>query len=151
MNSRAADGIASREAAVAPRVRMFAHDDGPRWEAFVESCPEATFFHRIGWKGILERCFGHRTHYLLAERSARVVGVLPLAEVRSFLFGHSLVSLPFCAVGGAAANEPGAIAQLHRAAQELGSRLGVAHLELRNRTTRAPDWPQQDLDRKNVV
>ena len=145
MNSRVADGVASREAAVAPRVRTFAPDDASRWEAFVESCPEATFFHRIGWKSVLERCFGHRTHYLLAERSSGVVGVLPLAEVRSFLFGHSLVSLPFCAVGGAAANEPGAIAELHRAAQDLGRRLGVAHLELRNRIPRTVDWPRQDL------
>lgn len=145
MSSKATDGVISGEAAATLRVRAFAADDAERWEAFVESCPDATFFHRIGWKAVLEGCFGHRTHYLLAERSSRLVGVLPLAEVKSFLFGHSLISLPFCAVGGAAANEAGAIAELHRAAQELGKRLGVEHLELRDRISRAPDWPQQTL------
>ena len=33
----------------------------PRWEAFVERCPDATFFHRIGWRDIIEDVFDHRT------------------------------------------------------------------------------------------
>ena len=39
-------------------------------------------------------------HYLLAERGGAIVGVLPLAEVKSRLFGHALVSLPFGVYGG---------------------------------------------------
>jgi FemAB-related protein (PEP-CTERM system-associated) len=126
-------------------VRALAPADADRWEAFVASCPEATFFHRLGWKGLLEDCFGHRSHYLLAERGADVVGVLPLAEVKSLLFGRSLVSLPFCAYGGVAATDPGAVAALHRSARELGQGLGVDHLELRDRVQREPAWPQQGL------
>lgn len=127
------------------RVRRSANDDAARWDSFVARCPEATFFHRIGWKDVLERCFGHRTHYLLAERGETIVGVLPLAEVKSFFFGHALVSLPFCAVAGAAASEPGATAALHAAAQHTAERLGVEHLELRNPAARLPQWPRQDL------
>jgi FemAB-related protein (PEP-CTERM system-associated) len=127
------------------RVRDFAPGDGARWEAFVERSPEATFFHRIGWREILEGCFGHRTHYLLAERDATIVGVLPLAELKSLLFGHALVSLPFCAVAGVAASDPEAAAALHRRAQELGERIGAQHLELRNAAPRQPGWPRQDL------
>jgi FemAB-related protein (PEP-CTERM system-associated) len=127
------------------RVRDFAPEDTARWEAFVDACSEASFFHRIGWRRILEGCFGHRTRYLLAERGSSIVGVLPLAEVKSFLFGHALVSLPFCAVAGVAAAEPGALGALHGAAQQLGERLGVRHLELRNRSPRQCDWPRQDL------
>jgi len=44
-----------------------------------------------------------RTHYLVAERGSEIVGVLPLAEVKSRLFGHALTSLPFCVYGGPAA------------------------------------------------
>jgi len=127
------------------RVRDFAPEDAALWESFVARCDEATFFHRIGWRGILERCFGHRTHYLLAERGAELVGILPLAEVKSLLFGHALVSLPLCAVAGVAAAEPDAAAALQAAARELGERLKVAHLELRHSSARAPGWPQQDL------
>jgi hypothetical protein len=70
---------------------------------------------------------------------------LPLAEVRSVLFGHSLVSLPFAAYGGVAADDADAIAALHAAALDLARSLRVAHLELRNRSRREPEWPQQSL------
>jgi FemAB-related protein (PEP-CTERM system-associated) len=126
-------------------VRLARDGDLARWDAFVERCPEATFFHRSGWKEVLEAVFRHRTFYLLAEREAEVVGVLPLAQVRSWLFGHSLVSLPFCVYGGAAATDAAAVPALHVAARELGNELGVDHLELRNRIAREPGWPRQDL------
>jgi len=72
-------------------------------------------------------------------------GVLPLVEMRSLLFGHSLVSLPFAVYGGVASEDAAAVAALHRAADELGRRLGVAHLELRDRSEREPAWPRQEL------
>jgi len=70
---------------------------------------------------------------------------LPLAHVKSLLFGHSLVSLPFAVYGGAAASNPQAADVLERAAEELGQQLGVAHLEMRNILPRRTDWPSQDL------
>ena len=83
--------LSVRPAAAVPlRLRGFGHEDRVRWEEFVHRCPDATFFHRIGWRDIIEQCFGHTTHYLLAERGAQIVGVLPLAEVKSLLFGHAL-------------------------------------------------------------
>ena len=54
---------------------------------------------------IIESVFRHRTHYLVARRNGEVCGVLPLAEIRSRLFGHSLVSLPFAVYGGPAADD----------------------------------------------
>jgi FemAB-related protein (PEP-CTERM system-associated) len=127
------------------RVRAYGREDAARWEAFVERCPEAGFFHRIGWREILERGIGHRTHYLVAERGAELAGVLPLAEVKSLLFGHALVSLPFCAVAGPAASDAQAAQALLGAAEALGRRIGVAHLELRNAAPREPRWPRQEL------
>ena len=145
MNMRATETSIRPSVEGAIRVRGFAGGDRARWEEFVHTCPDATFFHRIGWKDLIEGCFGHDTHYLLAERGAHIVGVLPLAEVKSFLFGHSLVSLPFCAYGGVAAVEADAVTALHKAARELGERLGAEHLELRDRVVREADWPRQDL------
>ena len=145
MNSPATALSMRPAAAIALRVRGFGHEDRSRWEQFVLDCPEATFFHRIGWKDIIEECLGHRTHYLLAERGAQIVGVLPLAEVKSLFFGHALVSLPFCAYGGVAALETEAVAALHGFARELGASMGVEHLELRDRAVREADWPRQEL------
>jgi len=126
-------------------VRLAADGDLARWDAFVAGCPEATFFHRAGWKEVIAHSFGHRTYYLLAERAGSLVGVLPLAEIKSLLFGHSLVSLPFCVYGGVAATDPAAVPLLHAAARELAEGLGVAHLELKNRVVREPAWPRQEL------
>ena len=97
------------------------------------TCPDATFFHRIEWRDIIEQVFGHRTHYLLARRGGEIAGVLPLAQVKSLLFGHSLVSLPFAVYGGAAVTDEHARGLLHTAAAELARQLRVDHLELRNR------------------
>ncbi|HLU76553.1 MAG TPA: FemAB family XrtA/PEP-CTERM system-associated protein [Burkholderiales bacterium] len=126
-------------------VRACTPDDAERWESFVERCPNASFFHRLGWKTVLEEVFRHRTHYLLAERDGGVVGVLPLAEVKSALFGHALTSLPFAVYGGVAATDAQAVSALHRRARDIGAELGVQHLELRNREVREADWPRQDL------
>ena len=126
-------------------IRRFEAGDAARWERYVECAPEATFFHRIGWRGIIEDIFRHRTHYLFAERNGAVVGVLPLAEVKSRLFGHSLVSLPFCVYGGPAADDTEARGALVDEAERLARTLAVEHLELRDRFAVRPDWPRQDL------
>jgi FemAB-related protein (PEP-CTERM system-associated) len=126
-------------------VRPVQAQDEAAWERFVDACPEATFFHRYGWKRILEGALRHRTHFLVAERAGAIAGVLPLAEVRSRLFGHALASLPFCVYGGAACTVPEARVLLHQAAAALAQHLQVSHLELRNRVPAEPDWPRQDL------
>ncbi|MDQ3189318.1 MAG: FemAB family PEP-CTERM system-associated protein [Pseudomonadota bacterium] len=126
-------------------VRPFALGDRAAWASFVQGCTDATFFHRIEWRDIIESAFGHRTHYLIAERGGEIAGVLPLAQVKSVLFGHSLVSLPFAVYGGAAVTDESARESLHMAAADLARQLRVDHLELRNRAPHEPAWPQQDL------
>ena len=126
-------------------IRGFRAEDADRWETFVERCPSATFFHRIGWRDILEEEFRHRTHYLVAERGADIVGVLPLAEVKSRLFGHSLTSLPFAVYGGPAADDSQAANALVDAAESLGRELRVGHVEMRHRAPFRDDWPRQEL------
>jgi FemAB-related protein (PEP-CTERM system-associated) len=131
-----------------PHVARLRADDragAARWDAFVDVCPAATFFHRAGWQRILHDSFRHETHFLYAETGGRIEGVLPLAHVKSLLFGHSLVSLPFAVYGGVAATSDAAAGALELEAQHLARRLGVAHLELRNVDARHADWPRQDL------
>ena len=115
------------------------------WDAFVQACPSATFFHRAGWQSILQEVFRHDTYFLYAESDGQIEGVLPLAHVNSLLFGNSLVSLPFAVYGGVAASNDIAAQALEQEAQTIAKRLGVAHLELRHVTARHPDWPLQDL------
>jgi FemAB-related protein (PEP-CTERM system-associated) len=116
-----------------------------RWDDFVLACPAASFFHRAGWQSIIQDVLRHPTHYLYAERSGCVEGVLPLAHVSSRLFGNGLVSLPFASYGGVAAASLDAADFLERQAEQLARRMGAHHLELRNVAQRHPDWPTQDL------
>ncbi len=116
-----------------------------RWDEFVFGCPEATFFHRAGWKRVIERAFGHLTHYLYAEQDGRIVGVLPMTEIRSRLFGHALVSNAFCVYGGIAAANDQARRVLDETARDLARVLEVDHLEYRQLKPFHTDWPLQDL------
>jgi len=115
-----------------------------RWDTYVSSCQQATFFHRAGWKKVLERAFGHRGYFLYAERNSAIEGVLPLGHVRSRLFGHYLSSTPFCVYGGVAADSAEASAALEAKAETIARELGVDYLEYRNRAPRHPDWPRKD-------
>lgn len=122
-------------------VRELNEGSQARWDAFVDSCPEATFFHRAGWQRVLERGLGHGAPFLYAERDGVIEGVLPLGIVRSMLFGHALVSTPFCAYGGVAAISEDARRLLEAHACRLARALRVDHLELRHRVPRHPEWP----------
>jgi len=127
--------------------RLARHDRAAAaaWDAFVQTCPQATFFHRAGWQRILADVFRHDTYFLYAELDGQVAGVLPLAHVDSALFGNSLVSLPFAVYGGVAAATQAVALALEKEAARLARHLGVDHLELRNVARRHPDWPLQDL------
>jgi len=115
------------------------------WDAFVMACPQATFFHRAGWQRVLGEVFGHRTHYLCAVTDNRITGVLPLAHVKSMLFGNALTSLPFAVYGGTASTDAASAALLEVEAQRLAQSLDVQHLELRHVERHHADWPTQDL------
>jgi FemAB-related protein (PEP-CTERM system-associated) len=123
-------------------------EERARWDAFVQSCPQATFFHRAGWQRVIEQSFGHKTWFFYVEQAGEITGVLPLAQIKSQLFGHSLVALPFCVYGGVAATTPEAPALLDAAAEELAAALGVGHLEYRNFAATHegnPKWQGKEL------
>jgi FemAB-related protein (PEP-CTERM system-associated) len=137
----AASSVASPQITIS----LLGRADFDKWDGFVETCPEATFFHRAGWKTVIEEAFGHRTHYLLAKRNGTIVAVLPLTEIKSHFFGHSLVSNAFCVYGGIAAADEEARNALDLHAQALARELNVGHLEYRQRNPFHTDWASQDL------
>jgi len=115
------------------------------WDEFVLACPEATFFHRAGWQKIVREVFRHDTYFLYAISDDHIQGVVPLGHVKSWLFGHSLVALPFAVYGGIVAVNAQAADALELEAQKIARQLKVAHLEWRNVKPRHADWPRQDL------
>lgn len=112
-----------------------------RWDAFVRACPDATFFHLSGWQQVIEQSFGIKTWFYYVQQDGQIQGVLPLAEIKSRLFGHSLGAMPFCVYGGPAATGDAALTMLDKAAHELAQKLGVGHLEYRGMRRVHPDDP----------
>ncbi len=121
-------------------VRALDGATGARWDAFVAQCPEATFFHRAGWKTAIEAGFGHDCPFLYAARGDEICGVLPLVHVHTRLFGNALISTGFTVGGGPAAMDDAARAALDRAALALAEARGVDYLEYRTGRATHPGW-----------
>ena len=116
-----------------------------QWDRFVRACPEATFFHRAGWRHVIGRAFGHDSHYLYTREGDALTGILPLGHVKSAFFGNALISVPFAVYGGCCAVSPQARDALMAAARELARRLGVDYLELREREALTTGGQVKDL------
>jgi FemAB-related protein (PEP-CTERM system-associated) len=130
---------------MAPALRSLDEAGAPAWDAFVRTHPDGTFFHLAAWRHVIERAFRHRTRYVLAERDGAITGILPLAQVRTRLFGNALISVPFCVYGGPLAADVETAIALAEHAAGLMRRLGVPVLELRCRAPEpwldAAEWP----------
>ena len=106
---------------------------GAEWDAFVRAQRGWTHFHLHGWRAVIERVFGHECLYLAArEASGALAGVLPLVRVKSPLFGHYLVSMPFLNYGGPLGTDA-AVRALADRAVALARADRVKLLEMRSR------------------
>ena len=102
------------------------------WDNFAAAQRGYTHFHRLRWRVVMERVFGHECVYLAARNAeGEILGVLPLVRVRSVVFGHYLVSMPFLNYGGPLGTDAG-IRALVEEAVELARRGRVKLLEMRS-------------------
>jgi FemAB-related protein (PEP-CTERM system-associated) len=88
--------------------------------------------HHPLWLFVLKEGLGHVPYVLEARHARRTTGCLPLAFVRSTLFGRFLVSLPYLNTAGVIADDDGTRRALIDRAIELADELDVRHLELRH-------------------
>jgi len=129
------------------------------WDTYVNAHPKATLYHLSAWKNVIEKTYGHKTYYLMAVNSSqltaqsskedistayqlsansyeldsnRVVGILPLVHLKHFLFGNSLISIPFFDIGGILANDEETENALLSEAIKLGKELKANNIELRH-------------------
>jgi FemAB-related protein (PEP-CTERM system-associated) len=128
------------------QVRTLDEQSMQAWDSYLDAHPAGTFFHRAGWKKVLEKAFGHKAHYLYAiNESGQIEGIFPVGEVSSLLFGHSLISVPFCVFGGILANGPAARSMLLQAAMQLARDLNVDYMEVRNPEPLGVGWETKSL------
>lgn len=127
-------------------INLFKASDAQAWDAYVCSHSESTPYHLSGWKNIIEKAYHHKTYYLIASQNqdasqdlqssaykkSKVIGILPLIHLKHFVFGNSLISMPFFDYGGILANTIKIEEELLVAALRLGKELGANNIELRH-------------------
>src|SRR5207253_6001552 len=104
----------------------------PWLEAYVAREGRVPLSRHPSWLTVLERGLGHTPYCLEVVQEGKTRGVLPLAYVRSLLFGRFLVSLPYLNYGGVLADDDTIAGKLLDEAVQLADRLDVRYLELRN-------------------
>lgn len=112
-----------------------------RHDAWVRARGDGTPFHLTLWGRAVSRGASHRPHYLMAERGGEIVGVLPLSQARSPIFGRSLASNTFAVYGGPLADDAATHAALDEAAWAHAQAIGVRVLEYRDQARLRPEWP----------
>ena len=111
------------------------------WNDYVRRAPRASFYHRVEWRDINERSFGHQTAYLAAVDDGRVVGVFPLVRLKSLLFGAVACSMPFVNYGGPCGDTGEIERGLLDEAKKVADEWNVDYLEIRSRRHVFEDLP----------
>jgi len=112
-------------------IEVLGTNDTVNWDDYVKQHAQGTFFHLSGWQNVILNSFSHPCYYLIAKKNDQVVGILPLVQVKSILFGHALISTPFCVYGGILADDEDSYKLLEKEACQLAETLQVDYLELR--------------------
>ncbi len=121
------------------------------WDTYVRSHAQATLYHLAGWKHIIQKTYDHKAYYLIAydnndhntastqnwqdnkrQNDQTITGILPLVHLKHFLFGNSLISVPFFDLGGILADNEQTERALLCHAVRLGEKLKTDHIELRH-------------------
>jgi FemAB-related protein (PEP-CTERM system-associated) len=103
------------------------------WDEFVAQAEGGSFCHLAGWRDILSDVLGTECLYWAAtDSNGAWQAILPLVRVKSWMFGHYLVSLPFLNYGGPLGS-PAARRRLVQEAVAEARRSRVDLLELRTR------------------
>lgn len=113
-----------------------------RIDGYVRGHAEATPFHLSAWQiGVAKGC-RQRAHCLIAEQGGALVGLLPLTEVRSLLFGRALISSGFAVGGGVLADSDRAASALVDAGWALAERRACPTMELRGGAHPGDGWSE---------
>jgi serine/alanine adding enzyme len=121
-------------------IRILDKKDDALLMRFLAANPQATVFHTPDWRDALVATYGYSPLYLGCFDHDRLISVLPLMEVSSWLTGKRLVSLPFSNTCGPVGTAEGSARLVDEAITTYRSR-GAQALELR---TQADTNPMED-------
>jgi FemAB-related protein (PEP-CTERM system-associated) len=130
--ARARARVVSSKAVSTSQIQVEVTSTPGQWSDYLASRGYAGFHQREEWLRVLEQGLQHQTVCLQATSEDRIVGVLPLALVKSRLFGKFLVSLPYLNTSGIVADTKQAAHAIVDHAIQVAELTQVRYLELRH-------------------
>lgn len=109
-------------------VERGSHSD---WDRFVAESPGVIAWHHYRWADILAEHYGTQFFPLAVYNGPRICGILPLYRVKTLRTGEALISIPHFVAGGIVAEHEDVRQALLKKAIELGEKLHIKQLALR--------------------
>src|SRR5688572_16462219 len=78
-----------------PTVRIVNPLEDPQWDENIQRFSTATIFHTTAWARVLWETYRFSPNYFTVTNNQRLIAVLPLMEVDSWLTGRRGIGLPF--------------------------------------------------------
>jgi serine/alanine adding enzyme len=113
------------------QIKILNSENENLWDNYVKTHSRATHCHLFAWKKIIEQTYHLQSYYIYAINESKVVGILPLFNIKSRIFGNHLVSMPFLNYGGILTDSDQVAHQIHLYALELFKELNSSSLEYR--------------------
>ncbi len=104
----------------------------PSWPKWLESFPDASVFHSAAWLQTLAASYGYRPYCLVLHERSRVLAMLPVLEVDSWVTGRRGISLPFTDVCSPLVRSGSHFRDLFQALLDYGRKRHWKYVELRS-------------------
>ncbi|MHC4205522.1 MAG: GNAT family N-acetyltransferase [Planctomycetota bacterium] len=107
----------------------------PRWDEFVTAHPYGWICHLAGWKKVLEDAFPHmRGHYLILqdENTRAIRAAMPVFEVKSWIMGTRLVSIPYATLSDPLVSSAEDFETLFESVIALSKQVHASYIQIRS-------------------
>ena len=117
-----------------PQIELIDPCKDPLWDQFVLDHPLGLISHTSKWKSVLENSFSHmKGHYFVIKdvANSRIRAALPIYEVKSWLLGNRLVSIPFATICDVLISNENDFTKLLTAVLSFSEMTGTREIELK--------------------
>jgi len=105
----------------------------PAWDEILLRTPGASFFHSSAWARVLSESYGYSPRYFTVMDNDKVLALIPVMEVKSYLTGKRGVSLPFTDFCDPIIDDQISVGNLFTFAKDFGKDQGWRYLEVRGK------------------
>ena len=119
-------------------IKIADNNTQPDWDDFVLNNPDGLAYHLFAWKKAVENAYGHTCLYLCAQKDGKLVGILPLINLRLPIVLNELVALPYCDFGSCLCNSEDVQEALLNKATAIHKKIRSRKLQLRGNLLESP-------------